>query len=186
MTGRFGERGAYQFRRATWRLHTRASFDLAHNRAVANSVAHRHYLWIISRLDENGIPATPYNIACAWNAGAGNVARGTLSRAAREYGESVSNLTLEALRRQLPSVKPKPLVIKLESFVSDGTTVRLNLATRPLETPDLRVWRPEPGVQAAVAQLAVRRPAIADASPAIRPVAPDTTFVALIFAPTKG
>ena len=186
MTGQFGERGSYQFRRSTWRLHTRASFDLAYNREVADSVAHRHYQWLVKTLQRNGIPATAYNIACAWNGGAGNVARGTVSGAAREYAECVNNLTVETLRRQVRAPKPKPFVIKLESYVSDGTNVRVNLATRPAQTPVFELWRPENDTPVAYAQQPARVARALDAFPDTRAIGADASIVALILVPSKG
>ncbi len=186
MTGRFGERGSYQFRHSTWRLHTRASFELAYNREVANSVAHRHYQWLVKRLKECGVPATPYNMACAWNAGAGNVARGNLSRAAREYGECVNNLTAETLQRQTPPVKPKPFVVRLESFVPNGTDVRVNLASRPPQTPTFALWRPEIEIPAVAARQAVTRMQPTEVTLDIRAPAVDIGFVALILVANNG
>ncbi len=186
MTGSFGERGSYQFRRSTWRLHTRASFDLAYNREVADAVAHRHYDWLLKMLGQSGVPATPYNIACAWNGGAGSVARGTVSRAAREYGECVSNLTAEFLRRQVRTARPRPYVIKLESFAADGPNVRVNLAVRPPQTPTFDLWHPDNETLTAYAQHPVRRTQVAEVSLDTRPVTADATLVALILFPHKG
>jgi hypothetical protein len=186
MTGSFGERGSYQFRQSTWRLHTRASFELAYNREVANAVAHRHYLWLIKRLEECGVPATPYNIACAWNAGAGNVARGTLSRAAREYGECVNNLTAETLRRQTPPVKPKAFVVRLESFVPNGTNVHVNLASRPPQTPTFALWRPAIEVPAVAARQIAPRIQPIEVTLDTRAIAVDIGSVALILVANNG
>lgn len=186
MTGSFGERGSYQFRRSTWRLHTRASFDLAYNREVANAVAHRHYEWLVKTLEESGVPATPYNIACAWNGGAGSVARGTVSRAAREYGECVSNLTAEFMRRQAREAKPMPFVVKLESFVSDGTNVWVNLAARPPETPSFDLGHADSETLTAYAQQPAPKTQVAEVSLDTRPLAVDRPLIALIFFASKG
>jgi len=186
MTGRFGERGSYQFRRSTWRLHTRASFDLAYNREVANAVAHRHYEWLVKTLGESGVPATPYNIACAWNGGAGAVARGTVSRAAREYGECVSNLTAEFMRRQVREAKPVPFVVNLESFAPDGTKVRINLASRPPQTLTFDLGHPDTETLAAYAQQPAPRAQVAEVSLDTRPLAVDRPLIAMIFIASKG
>ncbi len=187
MTGRFGERGSYQFRRSTWRLHTSASFDLAYNRAVADSIAHRHYKWLVKTLERNGVAATPYNIACAWNGGAGAVARGTVSRAAREYGECVNNLTAEFLQRQArTTVKPKPFVIKLESYASDGPNVRVNLASRPPQSLAFDLGHPDSETLTAYSQQPVRRTQVAEVSLDTRPLATESAFVALILFPSQG
>jgi len=90
--GKLGERGPYQFRRMTWRMHTSSSFDLAENREVANTVAKRHYAWIAEQLKASGIDASPYNIAMAWNAGVNAVIRGHVPAVARDYADRVLNI----------------------------------------------------------------------------------------------
>lgn len=90
--GKLGERGPYQFRRNTWRMHTNASFDLAENREVANTVAKRHYLWIQAQLKANGVEPSPYHIAIAWNAGVNAVIRGRVPAVSRDYANRVLNL----------------------------------------------------------------------------------------------
>ncbi len=90
--GRHGELGAYQFRRATWDMHTKLPFELALDRDASERVAIKHYEWLKRGLLRNGIPDTPYNIALAWNGGLTAVIRGSVSRGARDYAERVSNL----------------------------------------------------------------------------------------------
>lgn len=90
--GKLGERGPYQFRRSTWRMHTKSSFDLAENREVANTVAKRHYAWIETQLEANGVSASPYNVAMAWNAGVNAVIRGRVPAVARDYASRVLNI----------------------------------------------------------------------------------------------
>ncbi|MFT3867627.1 MAG: hypothetical protein QM715_03910 [Nibricoccus sp.] len=90
--GKLGERGPYQFRRSTWRMHTKSSFDLAENREVANTVAKRHYAWIESQLQANGVDSSPYNVAMAWNAGVNAVIRGRVPAVARDYASRVLNI----------------------------------------------------------------------------------------------
>lgn len=90
--GKLGERGPYQFRRSTWRMHTKSSFDLAENREVANTVAKRHYAWIETQLQANGVESSPYNVAMAWNAGVNAVIRGRVPSVARDYASRVLNL----------------------------------------------------------------------------------------------
>lgn len=90
--GKLGERGPYQFRRGTWRMHTNSSFELAENREVANTVAKRHYTWIEEQLKANGVEPSAYNVAMAWNAGVNAVIRGRVPAVARDYASRVLNV----------------------------------------------------------------------------------------------
>lgn len=90
--GRFGERGPYQFRFATWRMHTDLPFEQAHDRAVADVIAIKHYEWLKRGLEAARLPATPYNIALAWNGGLDAVIRGRSPRAAHNYAQRAANL----------------------------------------------------------------------------------------------
>ena len=90
--GKFGELGAYQFRRGTWGMHTDVPFERALDRMQSEEVAIKHYEWIRRGLVRNGLPQTPYYIALAWNGGLSSVIRGKTSRAARDYAERVTNL----------------------------------------------------------------------------------------------
>lgn len=106
--GKLGERGAYQFRRSTWNLHTSSSFDLAENREVANTVAKRHYAWIQAQLKANGLDPSPYNVALAWNAGVNAVIRGKVPNVAYDYATRVINIA-----STIPDyVAPKPTPAK--------------------------------------------------------------------------
>ncbi len=110
--GKLGERGPYQFRRSTWRMHTSSSFDLAENRAVANKVAKRHYQWIQEQLLANGIEPSPYHVAMAWNAGVNAVIRGQVPAVARDYATRVLNIAASiadiAPTTETVESKPKP------------------------------------------------------------------------------
>lgn len=90
--GKLGERGPYQFRRSTWRMHTSSSFALAENREVSNTVAKRHYAWIEEQLASRGVDTNPYNVALAWNAGVNAVIRGSAPAVARDYARRVINI----------------------------------------------------------------------------------------------
>ncbi|HWA28053.1 MAG TPA: hypothetical protein VG734_20545 [Lacunisphaera sp.] len=90
--GRFGELGPYQFRAATWRMHTKKSFQLAKQRAAADEVAVAHYEWIKQRLEKAGVDATTFNIAMAWNTGVDNVVNGRAPTASFDYAQRVTNL----------------------------------------------------------------------------------------------
>ncbi len=103
--GPYGELGAYQFRRATWQMHTTEPFHLANHRATADKVAVKHYEWLRTGLLRNGIAATPYNIALAWNAGLTAVVKGRVPSASRNYASRVTNLVEDLKNRQLASVR---------------------------------------------------------------------------------
>ncbi len=103
--GPFGELGAYQFRRATWHMHTKEPFHLANHRATADKVAVEHYEWLRRGLIRNGIEASPYNIALAWNAGLTAVVKGRIPAASRSYASRVTNLVVDLKTRQLASAR---------------------------------------------------------------------------------
>ena len=98
-----GELGPYQFRPATWRMYTKKPFALAVQREAADDVAVRHYEWIKRGLESNGIEATPYNIALAWNAGLDQVVNGRAPASAYEYAAQVTNLVENLKARELAS-----------------------------------------------------------------------------------
>lgn len=106
--GKLGERGPYQFRRSTWRMHTSSSFDLAENREVANTIAKRHYVWIEATLRANGIEPSPYNVALAWNAGVNAVIRRRAPAVSHDYATRVLNVAGTILDRKAPVHKTKP------------------------------------------------------------------------------
>ena len=89
--GRYGELGAYQFRLMVWRQHTSAPFSRARTR-FADTVAARHYSWIAQRLRANGVPATSWNIAAAWNSGVSSVVSGAIPATTQDYATRVVNL----------------------------------------------------------------------------------------------
>jgi hypothetical protein len=90
--GRHGELGAYQFRAATWRMHTNVPFNYAIDRGASDAVAIKHYEWIKRGLEAARMPATPYNIALAWNGGLGAVISGKSPRVAHDYAQRAVNL----------------------------------------------------------------------------------------------
>jgi hypothetical protein len=90
--GRHGELGPYQFRPATWRMHTRRPFRHAVERQAADEVAVKHYEWIRRTLENAGVDATPFNIAMAWNTGVGNVLNGRVPQVSYDYATRVTNL----------------------------------------------------------------------------------------------
>jgi hypothetical protein len=90
--GRYGELGPYQFRPATWRMHTKRPFSQAVQREAADEVAVIHYEWIKQELEKAGVDASPFNIAMAWNSGVNNVLNGRVPGVAYNYAERVNNL----------------------------------------------------------------------------------------------
>lgn len=90
--GPFGELGAYQFRAATWRMHTTMPFERALDRQMSDRVAVKHYEWLKRGLEAARVPATPYNIALAWNGGLSAAINGRSPLAARVYADRVTNL----------------------------------------------------------------------------------------------
>ncbi len=103
--GKYGELGAYQFRRATWQMHTTEPFHLANHRPTADKVAVEHYEWLKRGLVRNGLAPTSYNIAMAWNAGLTAVVKGRAPAASRNYASRVTNLVGDLKARQLASVR---------------------------------------------------------------------------------
>ena len=103
--GLYGELGAYQFREATWRMHTAVPFARAVDRGVSDDVAIRHYEWLKQGLIRNGLEATPYNIALAWNGGLRATVRGTVSPAARDYAERVLNIAQSLHHTEVASAR---------------------------------------------------------------------------------
>jgi hypothetical protein len=87
-----GELGAYQFRPATWRMHTTIPFQQALDRETSDAVAVKHYEWIKRGLDAARVPATNYNIALAWNSGLTAAIKGRAPRAAHNYAQRAVNL----------------------------------------------------------------------------------------------
>lgn len=94
--GRLGERGLYQFRRDTWRQHTRENFYRAHHPGVSTAVARRHYQWILAQLRSRGRKGTAYEVALAWNAGVTSVLRGRAPAQAHSYAQRVVNLATQS------------------------------------------------------------------------------------------
>ncbi len=90
--GAHGELGAYQFRLTTWQMHTSTPFREALDRATSDTIAVQHYEWLTRSLEKAGWPATPYNIALAWNGGLRAVTSGRAVRASHDYAQRAANL----------------------------------------------------------------------------------------------
>lgn len=102
--GRFGELGPYQFRPATWRMHTDKPFRLAVQRSVADEVAIKHYEWIKRTLEQHGVEASVFNIAMAWNCGVDAVLSGRVPDVTYHYAERVTNLVDTFKERARPAI----------------------------------------------------------------------------------
>lgn len=90
--GRFGELGPYQFRPATWKMHTDKPFRLAIQRAEADEVAVKHYEWIKRNFERAGVEVNSFNVALAWNSGVDAVLSGRSPSVSYNYAERVTNL----------------------------------------------------------------------------------------------
>lgn len=114
--GRFGELGPYQFRPATWRMHTDKPFRLAVQRATADEVAVKHYEWLKRTLENAGVDASPFNIAMAWNCGVDAVLNGRVPAVSYNYAERVTNLidTLQQRTQPVATDEKRPTVRSLE------------------------------------------------------------------------
>lgn len=98
--GPCGELGAYQFRAETWRMYTSRPFSEALDRHRSDEVAVRHYDWLKAALERNGVEASVYNIALAWNAGVSAVVNGRIPSTSQEYASRVQNIATELRTRQ--------------------------------------------------------------------------------------
>lgn len=106
--GRFGELGPYQFRPATWRMHTQRPFRQAIQREAADEVAIKHYEWIKKTFEQAGVDPTTFNIAMAWNCGAEAVISGRAPAVSYQYAVRVTNLveTMKGRTRAEPTTEP--------------------------------------------------------------------------------
>ena len=101
--GPYGELGAYQFRPSTWRMHTSVPFSRALDRSASDKVAVQHYEYLKQGLVRNGVEASPYNIALAWNGGLSATINGTVPAAARDYADRVMNIAQSIHKTQVAS-----------------------------------------------------------------------------------
>ena len=119
--GRYGELGPYQFRPATWRMHTDKPFSLAVQRAAADEVAVKHYEWIKRTFEQAGVAPSAFNIAMAWNCGVEAVLAGHAPSASYNYAERVSNL-VEVIKQ---NARPAAVEVK-EPAMSHNLEFNLN------------------------------------------------------------
>lgn len=73
-------------------MHTTMPFERALDRQMSDRVAVKHYEWLKRGLEAARVPATPYNIALAWNGGLSAAINGRSPLAARVYADRVTNL----------------------------------------------------------------------------------------------
>lgn len=97
--GPYGELGAYQFRRSTWKSYTTKPFEYARERKHADEVAIKHYEWLKRGFERAGVPATPYRIALAWNAGLTATLKGRAPQSSHRYAKRVTNI-VETLKER--------------------------------------------------------------------------------------
>lgn len=151
--GRYGELGPYQFRPATWRMHTKRPFRQAIEREAADEVAIKHYEWIKRSLQAAGIDATPFNIAMAWNSGVSNVVNGRVPVVSYDYATRVTNLVQTFSRQaalaehaaQQAGKTPAPVITMerpLVRFANLPETPRVTITLPPpAEVPVVRTIR---------------------------------------------
>ena len=122
--GRFGELGPYQFRPATWRMHTDKPFSLAIQREQADEIAVKHYEWIKRSFEKAGVEVNAFNIALAWNSGVEAVLSGRSPSVSYNYAERVNNLveTFREGRRNLTDQKTISLDNKSEQVAPLGSS----------------------------------------------------------------
>lgn len=121
--GRYGELGPYQFRPATWRMHTDKPFSQAVQRAAADVVAVKHYEWIKRTLERAGVDPSAFNIAMAWNCGVEAVLSGRVPSASYNYAERVNNLVgvLKENSRPVAVEEQRPATLNLELNLNEGS-----------------------------------------------------------------
>jgi len=149
--GRFGELGPYQFRPATWRMHTKRPFTQATQRDAADEVAVKHYEWIKQALNNAGIDASPFNIAMAWNSGINNVLNGRVPGVAYNYAERVTNL-VQSFKQRAPATAvaeatPPAIVAREPKFSLEQPVVSFAVLH---DTPKFEIAIPAPAPEPVV------------------------------------
>lgn len=92
--GGHGERGPYQFTRATWIRFSSRPFSDAYQAWPSFVAAYRYVDHIAAVLKAHGQPITVFHIAALWNFGEHHSANGP-----SDYGRRVSNLYNDLLTR---------------------------------------------------------------------------------------
>lgn len=88
--GAAGERGAFQLTPAV----------VASCGGYGEREAMKHARWLERQLEDARIAVVPFNLALAWNAGPGNVRRGTAPVRSYEYALRVREIFEELQRKQ--------------------------------------------------------------------------------------
>ncbi|MEO5960703.1 MAG: hypothetical protein ABIZ49_12310 [Opitutaceae bacterium] len=73
-------------------MYTKTPFERALDRKTSDLVAVRHYEWLKQGLEQARLPATPYNIALAWNSGLAAVIDGKSPAVAHGYADRAARL----------------------------------------------------------------------------------------------
>lgn len=133
--GRFGELGPYQFRPATWKMHTNKPFSLAIRRQEADEVAIKHYEWIKRTFEAAGVEVNPFNVALAWNSGVDSVLSGHVPNSSYHYAERVTNLveTFHENRSNLADRKAVSAESKVEASPASNSAdeIRFRILDNP-------------------------------------------------------
>jgi len=84
--GARGERSAWQISPGVWPVYCASPFPRASSDAkLGLTVAAAHLHWLRISLEHAGTPATPYNLALAWNAGLPAALFGIVPAGAHDY-----------------------------------------------------------------------------------------------------
>ena len=101
--GAKGERSAWQISPAVWRVYCASPFPRASSDAkLGLTVAVAHLHWLRLALERAGTPATPYNLALAWNAGLSAALSGKVPAGAHDYAARFVALYESLTRSEAP------------------------------------------------------------------------------------
>ena len=121
--GRRGELGPYQFRPATWRMHTSKPFSQANDHATASEIATLHCDWLRRGLQKRGLEPTVYNLALAWNAGLDATIKGRATGQSHRYAQRAHNLWTD-----LRSTREKEAAAAMEATKAIGPAAATTVA----------------------------------------------------------
>jgi hypothetical protein len=135
--GRRGERGLYQFTRATWQRHSSRPFVDAHDPVIAHAVAVRHFKWLQDKIATSGREATSYRLAVAWNAGLSRALSGSAPRSTRDYARRVSNLASVLRPPNRSKLSPSATVVAVNTPTRVSSFGSLPPVTNTEPAPDV-------------------------------------------------
>jgi hypothetical protein len=97
--GALGEEGPWQFMPSTWAMHMPGRpLAMARDERLARACAVKHVRWLQAQLGRQGVDASAFNIAAAWNAGLTSYVRGRAPvRAYRFAADVVAIYSVRAL-----------------------------------------------------------------------------------------